>query len=133
MDRKRAVTFRELAGFILLTALLTAGLLSSRGLNRQHAAMASSLDHSSTLALSGQWSQARNTAAAARQAWKENWQIRAVLSNHGPMEEIDDLFGQLTVYEAAGDATEFARICRSLSLRLDALAGTQRLSWWNVL
>jgi hypothetical protein len=133
MDRKRAVTFRELAGFILLTALLAAGLLSSRGLNRQHTAMASSLDHSSTLALSGQWSQARNTADAARQAWKENWQIRAVLSNHGPMEEIDDLFARMRISAAAGERADFARDCAALAGRIRAVGNAQRLSWQNVL
>ena len=119
MERKRTLRFRELAGFFLLTVLLAGGLLSSRALDRQHRAMASALEDSAVLALSGRWQAARDRAESACQDWQADWPLRAVFSDHSPMKEIDSLFGELAVYGAAGDRTEFARICGALSLRLD--------------
>lgn len=134
MDRKsRGMIPRELLGLAILAALLLAGLLSSWHLNRQHRAMANAMEDSTWLALSGQWENAKESASAARQNWEKGWRFRAAFADHGPMEEIDGLFRELTVYSAAGERTEFSRTCTLLAEKLEAMASSARLSWWNVL
>ena len=134
MDRKiRNLNIRELAGFFLLVLLLLAGLLSAWYMARQLEAVSDTLEDSAWLALSGQWENARAAAEEARTQWGKGWKLRAALTDHGPMAEIDGLFGELSVSAAAGDSSEFARICTALSCRLDALHQSQTLTWWNVL
>ena len=134
MDRKSGfLKLRELAGFLLLLLLLLAGLLSSWHMGRQHGEIAKHLEDSAWLALSGQWSDARETAETARQRWEKDWSLRAVFGDHTPIEEIDDMFAELTICGAAGERTEFARICAALSSRVEAMGDAHRISWWNVL
>ena len=134
MDRKiRGMTARELMGLGILAALLIAGLLSAWNQNRQHRAMANVMEDSTWLALSGQWENAKESASAARQNWEKGWRFRAAFADHGPIEEIDSLFRELTVYSAAGERTEFSRTCTLLAEKLEAMASSARLSWWNVL
>ena len=81
MDRK-SITARELAGMILLIVLLAAGLLISRILGRQQDILAKQLEDSAWMALSGQWSDARETAEEARRNWEESWNLRATFADH---------------------------------------------------
>ena len=132
MDRK-IITARELAGIVLLTALLAAGLLVSRILGRQQDVLAKQLEDSAWMALSGQWSDARETAEDARRQWEKSWNLRAAFGDHTPMEEVDDLFARLGISAAAGERTDFARDCAALACRIRAVGNAQRLSWQNVL
>ena len=134
MDRKiRNLNIRELAGFFLLVLLLLAGLLSAWYMARQLEAVSDTLEDSAWLALSGQMSNARKEADAARAQWEKGRPLRAVLGDHTPMEEIDDLFAELKIYGAAGEKTEFARTCSALSSRVQAMGEAHALHWWNVL
>lgn len=134
MDRKIGkLTLRELTGFVLLALLLTAGLLSAWLLDRQQQEIGKTLEDSLWLALSGQWENARNTADSAREIWEDRWQLWAVFADHSPMEEIDSLFSELTVYGAAGERTDFARTCAILARKMEAMGAAHRLRWWNVL
>ena len=134
MDRKIAgLTLRELTAFGLLLVLLLSGLLSSWYMDRKHRTISRELEQSSWMALSGQWSDARERARVATTDWEKNRQLRAALADHTPMEEIDDLFEELNIYAAAGERTEFARCCAALSVRIRAVAEAHRLTWWNVL
>ena len=132
MDRK-SITARELAGMSLLIVLLAAGLLISRILGRQQDILAKQLEDCAWMALSGQWSDARETAENARRQWEKSWNLRAAFGDHTPMEEVDDLFARLRISAAAGDRTEFARDCAALAGRIRAVGNAQRLSWQNVL
>lgn len=134
MDRKVGVlTMREMTAFLLLTVLFLGGLLSSWYMGRLHTDISRELEDSAWLALSGQWENAREKAGGSREAWEKNRHLRAALGNHTPMEEIDDLFTELTIYGAAGERTEFARTCAAIASRVAAMGNAQRLNWWNVL
>ena len=134
MDRKiGGLTLRELTAFALLLALLLFGLLSSWYMERQHRMISRELEESSRMALSGQWSDAREKAQQAATAWGKNRELRAALADHTPMEEIDALLEELNTYAAAGERTEFARCCGALSVRIRAVGEAHRLTWWNVL
>ena len=134
MGRKiGALTGRELTGFILLTALLLAGLLSSWYLGRQQETIAGALEDGAWFALSGEWEKAKQTADAARAQWQNGWNLWAAFGDHTPMEDIDALFSQLKIYAAAGERTEFASTCAELSRHVAAMGEAHRLTWWNVL
>lgn len=134
MDRKiGALTLREAAGILLLLVLLLEGLLSGWYMGRQHREISQKLEDSAWLALTGQMSNAREEADAARAQWEKGRSLRAVLGDRTPMEEIDDLFAELRIYGAAGEKTEFARTCSALSSRVKAVGEAHTLHWWNVL
>ena len=132
MDWKN-VTAREAGGIVLLLVLLAAGLLVSCVLGRQQERIAGILEDCAWMALSDQWSDARQTAAEARQQWEESWSLRAAVGDHTPMEQIDELFAQLNISAAAGERTGFAQDCAVLASRIRAVGNAQRLSWQNVL
>ena len=113
--------------------LLLVGLLSSWYMGRQHSDISGELEDSAWLALSGQWENARKTADRAREQWEENWAFRAAFADHKPMEEIDAMFAELTVLGAAGERTDFARVCSALSRQVESMGNAQKLSWWNIL
>ena len=134
MDRKIGrLTLREMTAVALLAALLLFGLLTSWYMGRQHRTISRGLEESGWMALSGQWSDAREKAQEVKSAWEKNRQLRAALADHTPMEEIDRLFEELTIYAAAGERTEFARCCAALSSHVRAVGEAHRLTWWNVL
>ena len=134
MDRKiGGMTIRELTGFLLLITLLLAGLLLSWHTGRQHEKIAAGLESSAWLALSGQWENARQQAESVRQQWERDQKLWSALGNQTPMDEISSLFAELKIYGAAGERTEFARICAVLSQKMEAMGNAHRLSWWNVL
>ena len=134
MDRKiRGLSLRELLGFGLLILLLLIGLLLSWYLGRQQEALAASLEDSAWLALSGQWENAKASADQVRKDWERRRSLWAVFGDLTPMEEIDTLLAELTVYAAAGERTDFAAACNSLARRMAAMGNAQTLRWWNVL
>lgn len=134
MDRKSGVISpRELLGFGLLLILLLAGLLCSWYMPRQHGQIAAALEDSAWMALSGQWENARKTAASAKENWEQQWKLWAAFGDHTPMEEIDALFAELTIYAAAEEQTDFAHTCGALSRRVEAMGKAHQFSWWNVL
>lgn len=134
MDRKNGIlTLREVTALSLLLVLLLGGLLLGWYLGQQHRELSRQLEDSAWLALSGQMENARKMAQEAKTVWEKEWKLRAAFGDHTPMEEIDDLFAELTIYGAAGDRTEFASTCAALASRVEAMGNAHRLSWWNVL
>ena len=134
MDRKIGVlTLREVTAIGLLLVLLLLGLLSGWYLERQHRQLSRQLEDSAWLALSGQMSNARQEVQTAQAKWEKGRSLLAVLGDHTPMEDIDDLFAELQICGAAGEGTEFARICSILASRMEAMENACKLSWWNIL
>ncbi len=134
MDSKRLKNLLiSLAGPLLLTALLLAGMLSSLLLSRRHDRISRQLEEAVWCSLSGSWEEARDVAGEARDSWQESWHFQAMLGDHSPMEEIDTLFSQLVVYGAAEEETDFGATCAALSRHMQAMGDAQRLTWWNIL
>ncbi len=134
MDRKIGVlTLREVTAIGLLLVLLLLGLLSGWYLEQRHRQLSRQLEDSAWLALSGQLSNARQEAQTAQTQWEKGRFLQAVLGDHTPMEDINDLFAELRICGAAGEGTEFARICSILASRMEAMENACKLSWWNIL
>lgn len=134
MDSKRKpILNREIAGFVILTALLLLGLLSSVLFWRHFEELSAQLEEAAWFALSDNWDQAKTLAADARKTWEDSRKITCIFADHSPMEEIDALFAQLGIYGAAREKAEYSAVCAALSRHMDAMGNAQRLTWWNLL
>ena len=124
---------RFLLGLCLLIGLL-ALCLGIMGFSRKTGLpIAQTLEQAAEEALSGDFSQGVALAQKAYDAWKENWQRTAALSDHGPMNTIDSLFSQLKAYAQAGFREDFAALCKGLAKLISSITDAQTLSWWNIL
>ena len=124
---------REVAGAVLLAALLVLGLLSSWDMARTHTAISRQIEDAAWLALTGDWENARTAAAGAESGWEKHRDLSSLLADHTPMEEIDALFARIGICSAARDAAEFAAACGELSRHVMAMGDAHRLTWQNLL
>ena len=79
------------------------------------------------------WTVAGEKIEKCRQKWERQRPFWAALTDHAPMEQIQNLFSQLELYEKQRLSTEFAACCRSLSKEAEAVGETHGLAWWSVL
>ena len=124
---------REAVGMVLLAVLLLAGLLVSWDMGRTHTDISGHLNDAAWFALSGNWSGAREAAAAAEHSWESHRNLSSLLADHTPMEEIDALFAEMNIRSAARNAGDFAACCGCLSRKVEAMGEAHRLSWQNLL
>ena len=122
-----------LFGIGLLLLLLVGGLLSSFGVRWVQAPIASQLEEAAEAGFLENWAEAEARFAAARSRWKRYNSVLASIADHGPMEEIDCLFGELEFYIRSRDPVLFAGLCSRLSQLAQALGETHLLRWWNLL
>ena len=116
----------------VLAALLLVGLLSSWLMCRHHDGLSRRMEDAAWLAVSGDWTKARDTAAQTRSDWNKFRKARCAFADHTPMEQIDARFAQLSVYAASNERTEFAAVCTELSADLRAMGDAHRPTWWNL-
>lgn len=69
----------------------------------------------------------------AMEHWKKNWPYVAALSDHTPMEQIDGLFSQANALARNGQWADFSVCCAHLYALVEAVSGSQELSWWQLL
>ncbi len=124
---------RSLFGFILLFALLAAGIAAAVWMEDHHTRIAVSLSAASRCAMDGDWDSALYHAGQAEEDWKKRWYRDAALTDHQPMEEIDSLFSRVAVYGELKDTGEFSAGCRELCRRVEALSDVHGIQWWNFL
>ena len=118
---------------LLLTVLLAAGIFSSLGARWVQAPVADQLDHAAQAGFSENWELAEDLFRKAQTRWETYRNALATITDHGPMEEIDSLFGQLEFYRQAKDPVLFSSLCKRLSLLTEAIAESLSFSWWNLL
>lgn len=124
---------RTVIGAFLLIALLLGGLLVQQEMDAIHRPIAQMLEVSAESAWNEDWELVDALSAGAEKSWRSSWTFTAAFADHDPMEEVDSLFAQLTVYALARDSQEYAAVCRELARRIDAMADAHTLSWWNLL
>ena len=122
---------RFVLGILLLAVLFIGSLGIGRGMEIMHQPVIRDLNRAAELALSGATEAAQAAAAAAKETWQENWKFTAAISDHTPMQEVDDLFAALPAY--LPEAEEFAANCLQLVQRTAAVIRDHTLSWWNLL
>ena len=124
---------RGLFGAGILVVFLAFGIVVSAAMNNAHLYTGELLTQATDLALSGDFEQAVTLSAEAKSRWERQWNGTAIVADHSPMDEVDVLFEEMSVYARTGEEPHFAACCKELSKRLEAMAGAHKLNWWNVL
>ena len=120
-------------GIILAGILLVSGFWVSSLIHRASAEIAGALESAAADALSGNFQTATAGAENAHARWESAWRKVAAVADHAPMDEIDSLFAQLTVYADTGNADAFAAYCRRIAQLILAVGEAHSFSWWNLL
>ena len=120
-------------GITILLFFLVAGILLTCSFRRIHAPLAQTLENASQAAMDGNWENALSLAESARGRWETYRNFTAAVADHEPLEEMDALFSQLTVYGKLRLHVEFADICAKLSQMAAAMEESQKLTWWTML
>ena len=123
---------RSILGLIMLLVLLTAGIFTTSYMQSCHEGVLRPLEVAAEAAEAGNWQQAEDALRTAEEMWEQKWGITAALSDHEPMEKINDLFAQLEVYAQAQDSFAFRAVCARLGKALDAIGEAHSVAWWNL-
>ena len=123
---------RSIYGFGMLLILLAAGIVSTCYMQQCHEAVKQSLTNAAAHAQVGQWEPAEENLQQAKTLWDEKWGITAALSDHEPMETVNDLLAQLEIFAREQDQTHFCAICAQLQEALNAIGEAHSVAWWNL-
>ena len=115
-------------GIGILVALLVVGLGVSGAMQRLHRPGAEAFYKASQLALEGDLAQARDLAEGGKRRWEESRLFSACVADHGPMDQVEDLLAEMTVFAQAEDTVHFAACCRELAEAVGAIYEAHELS-----
>ncbi|MBO5317431.1 MAG: DUF4363 family protein [Oscillospiraceae bacterium] len=117
----------------LLVALFILSLWSGLAMGDLHKELSSGMEQASQAALSGDLQAGAATAQEVKEQWQKYWKPVAIITDHEPMEEIDEIFAQTETYARAGQANAFAVGCARLARLLEAAGEAHTPMWWNLL
>ena len=120
-------------GIILLVLLLVVGIWVGYFMNSTGGEIRVLLDSAAETALTGDLQTATALATDAQEQWEAAWHRIAAMADHAPMDEIDGLFSQLTIYANTDAAADFAAYCGRISQLIHAVGEAHSLNWWNLL
>ena len=120
-------------GLALLVTVLAIGTVLTVTFDRLHRPLAEKLDAAAAAAMTEDWEMAEKLTKDAKRDWEKCRDFTAAVADHEPLEEIDSLFSQLTVLAALQEQDEFAAACAQLARLAEAMADSQRLTWWSLL
>ena len=83
------------------------------------------LEQAGELALAGNWQGAGGKAEKSREKWAS--------TDHEPVEQMQNLFSQLEIYQKRQLEVDFAAVCRNLVHLAEAIDEAHSLRWWSVL
>lgn len=120
-------------GVGVLVVFLVLGLIASFGLAHIHEPIADTLAQASQAALTGDLAGGTQLAQQAESRWHAFWKTTASVADHTPMDEIDSLFAEMTVFAQAEDAEHFAACCAQLAKLVQSVADAHNPGWQNLL
>ena len=120
-------------GIGILVFFLIFGLVVSALTGNAHLPTGELLEQAAEKTISGDLPGGISLGLEAKQRWQRQWNGTAAVADHSPMDEVDALFAEMTVYARTGEAPHFAACCKELAQRLQAMADAHKFSWWNVL
>lgn len=118
---------------LLLSVLLFAGWLIQWGMDAVHRPIAEDLQQAAQAALQEDWDTALLLSQRAHARWEKYHRFTAAFADHTPMDELDGLFAEQTVFAAEREMPHFAAACMHLSQLATAMADSHSISWWNLL
>lgn len=120
------------SGVLILTLLLGLTLGVSWGMNAIHSPLQRSLEQAADAAVAGDVSLAQQLGQQAKQRWDTFRKAVAVVADHTPMDEIDQLFAQMQAYARAEEDADLAACCTQLARLVESMADAHILTWWNL-
>lgn len=120
-------------GIGLMIVLLAISFFSGVYMARQSEDICSYLEQAQTYAFDGEFSRAEETVDAAYGSWQRHEHRFAALTDHAPMEAIEDLFQSAGEYAGLGETEEFTLLCGKICRMVEMVSQAQQLHWWNLL
>lgn len=120
-------------GVALLGVFLGLGIWVTVAMDQVHEPISQALEEAAEQALAGDLEGGAALARQAKADWQEYWKGTASVADHGSMDEIDGIFGQLEAYAQAGRQVDFAAYCARLSRLVHAIGEAHGFNWWNLL
>lgn len=120
-------------GVVVLFLLLAGGIALAVSLSGLHTDISRNLENAALAAQKGDWQQARELAENADKTWSRYRHFSASFTDHEPLEQMDNLFAQLKVFETIPSPADYAALCTHLAQLSDAIAESHTLTWWNLL
>ena len=84
-------------------------------------------------AMSGNWEDAEKKLAHSREKWQNYRRFWASFTDHEPVEQIQQLFSQLELFQTRRLEVEFASACYALAELSEAIDESHNLRWWSIL
>lgn len=119
-------------GIALLAVLLALSLWSGCVMERNMVPVGEALSQANALVRAADWSGAQQAVIRAQAQWERHWKTTAALADHAPMEEIDALFAELSVYAAQKEEPDFSAACARLTRLTAAMYEAHAGTWWNL-
>ncbi len=120
-------------GLGILALLLAVSSTVFIAMDRIHSPIAQTLSQAADAAEAEDWENASALAEAARARWERYRHFTAMVADHTPMDELDGLFQELTIYAQAEENPHFSATAQHLSALAAGMAESQKPCWWNVL
>lgn len=118
-------------GILVILLAMGIGLLWGSGVFFEE--LSQDLEQAGELALAGNWQAAGEKAEKSREKWEAYRRFWASFTDHEPVEQMQDLFSQLEVYQRRQLEVDFAAVCRNLVHLAEAMDESHSLRWWSVL
>lgn len=115
---------------VILLAMGIGMLWVSRDFYQEFAA---GLEQAGKLAMEGSWQAAGEKAAQSRAQWDRYRRFWASFTDHEPVEQMQNLFSQLDIYQQRKLEVDFAAVCRNLVHLAEAIDESHSLRWWSIL
>lgn len=115
-------------GGVILILILVLGLTASIQMGRFHRELSGELDRAAQTAGEDREA-AQQIVDQARERWERRRPLSAVLSDHNPMEDIEENFSLLT---PGAEEEDFRETCLRLAAQLQALGNAQLLTLENL-
>ena len=134
MDTQGEMIMKRLwIGVSLMVILLAVGitvLLISRNF---HGEFTELLEQADACAAAGNWEAAGELAAKGREKWEAYRHFWSAFTDHEPVEQMQNLFSQLEIYQKRQLEVDFSGVCRNLVNVAEAIDESHGLKWWSVL
>ncbi len=120
-------------GIGILAAVLLSGLLLTLGMDTIHAQISDDMTQAAQAALAEDWQTAEAQDAKAQAFWDTWREFVAAFADHEPLEEMDRLFAELSVYRSQRLVPEYAAVCLCLARQAEAIGESHSFNWWHLL
>ena len=101
-------------GIVILVVFLIGGVMAAMVMSSIHLPTAELLQQAADKTINGEFGEAVLLGLEAKDRWERGWNGTASLADHGPMDEVDALFGELEVYAITGEEPHFAACCGAI-------------------